>query len=970
MISCFDREKIGQHGNSFLLKMIAGKRNSMGLRKRAKEILLKRTEGIISLLLILLLVPFYTVAGVLEEVGRYQSALRGMNSTINASEISILAQYDSYLMNRFGLLAIDQNIDVAKQFSAYLEKQDTQDTRSFFIQQANVNGVYPLADTDVMRQQIEELSSILVPEKVVLDFGDLNNLASQLESYSSTLTSVNKMLGSVEKGVQSGLDSYNAQKDAKEQMDVVVSSTKKYKDEYSNFQNAMNELKAHLESECPADEEGAEKWQNTLDDLKNKAIAARDSYKDTITDESANISKLAQKFDTAVAKEATAKDAAVGIVTTTGSLIESDVTQPVKDKKQNLEEKKKKVDKQKKKDGITENEKNAMSNVSESLGDKINQYDEEINDKDNKTTIANDIVDAAERGDETKEILEDYNSEACKSTLDGLQKEIKELDKINMDNVTTDDIGQLMKKTQITDVSKFEDPQKFNELWNQTRETVENGATNSTWGDIVNSLMAIVNIDASYDPELDSIIDTEYYNKNFGGLPTEKSKKRDQNEYSLISPFEENDAERARKNLLRMKLPLQDDDGHVYFYGENLKSGMETDVGDVNSKNLFEKLKAVIKTIKSRVSSVSNMLSAMSDISKKMQEGALLKGYLAYSLSTRTNYTSESSLVGQSYSGSGGLMKVDDKNGWSEALQATDKLGVTSSFGRKGYSFCGAELEYVMFGNMSEKENQKAAYYRLVLLHFLTSLLVVPRNAFVQTTTQAVSAACIAVPWMVPVAEATLPIVFSYANGVIDAIRICNGDSVKLFKSDDDLNVTPTGLVKAIKTLTDLQVTTEKNANRDIENALDKLRNLTNQPEPKKDSDDGIDQKTNTEESVNTGEKKGVIDGKKYADSVLAFDYDQYMFLMLLLFWNNEDELLNRFADIIQMEQTNRNNTVNNTQYTLGEQITGKHRKFDIDEAYTTLRADVKGKFVNVLPVPTLAKRSGWSMKSVIYQGY
>lgn len=55
-------------------------------------------------------------------------------------------------------------------------------------------------------------------------------------------------------------------------------------------------------------------------------------------------------------------------------------------------------------------------------------------------------MDAAERGDETKEILEDYNSEACKSTLDGLQKEIKELDKINMDNITTDDIGQLMKK--------------------------------------------------------------------------------------------------------------------------------------------------------------------------------------------------------------------------------------------------------------------------------------------------------------------------------------------------------------------------------------------------------------------------------------------------------------------------------------------------------------------------------------------
>ena len=101
------------------------------LKKHVKERLIKRTEGIISLLLIVLLVPFYSVAAILEEVGRYQSALRGLDSAISSSEMSVLAQYDQFLMDRFALLAIDQNKNIDQQFLSYLKKQDTQDTRSF-----------------------------------------------------------------------------------------------------------------------------------------------------------------------------------------------------------------------------------------------------------------------------------------------------------------------------------------------------------------------------------------------------------------------------------------------------------------------------------------------------------------------------------------------------------------------------------------------------------------------------------------------------------------------------------------------------------------------------------------------------------------------------------------------------------------------------------------------------------------------
>ena len=122
------------------------------LKKHTKERLIKKTEGIISLLLVLLLVPFYSVAAILEEVGRYQSALRGFDSAISASETSVLAEYDQFLMDRFALLAIDQNKNIDQQFLSYLKKQDTQDTRSFSVNaaQTKASGVYPLADIEVL----------------------------------------------------------------------------------------------------------------------------------------------------------------------------------------------------------------------------------------------------------------------------------------------------------------------------------------------------------------------------------------------------------------------------------------------------------------------------------------------------------------------------------------------------------------------------------------------------------------------------------------------------------------------------------------------------------------------------------------------------------------------------------------------------------------------------------------------------
>ena len=288
------------------------------LKKHVKERLIKRTEGIISLLLIVLLVPFYSVAAILEEVGRYQSALRGLDSAISSSEMSVLAQYDQFLMDRFALLAIDQNKNIDQQFLSYLKKQDTQDTRSFSLSnaQTKATGVYPLADIEVLYQQINEFSTYTVPTKLILEGVNFDNIVSQLEGYSTTVSNVIKQLNSVGSSLQGGLDSYNAQKEASEQLDAVTKTTGEYAESYNRFKNAMDSLIEHKKTERPENEKEAAQWDEQLKNLLQEANTAKDDYQNQIDKERDGISSLAKKFDTAASKERSAYDTLVDGVTT------------------------------------------------------------------------------------------------------------------------------------------------------------------------------------------------------------------------------------------------------------------------------------------------------------------------------------------------------------------------------------------------------------------------------------------------------------------------------------------------------------------------------------------------------------------------------------------------------------------------------------------------------------------------------
>ena len=542
----------------------------MKLKQRTKRELIRRTEGVISLLLVLLLVPFYSVAAILMEVGRFQNAYRGLDDAIGSSEVSVLAQYDKYIKERFGLLAVSQDIDIDTQFNSYLQKQDTQDTRSFSVRNggASAEGVYPLADTETLRQQIMELSAYTVPAKLFADIGDFSSIMSQLESYNTMLSNFTSLLSGVSTGLEKGMQSYNAQAEAKKQMKLAVDSTKKYNQEAQKYTDALTELKNHLGTVCPEDEEGALAWKQTEEELRQKASKAGAAYEAAIKSTSSNVSGVAKKVDDAVAKETSAFDSVIDVS-------KNYISAGTKNENEKLDEAKKETDEIIANDEISKEVGYTASDM-KAANDKVKDFYSET-------------ADNLKTGGNANDKMKDYNSEACKKLLTELDDEKKLLSKTDYSSLTESGIDDLISKIHTADTGKFESTQQFDEIWKDAKNAVEGDAAKSSIIDTIDGFVTIMNIDTTYDPNLNSMINTDYYGK----LPSQKN--RSLQEYSLASEFEKSDSLRAKSNLEKMGLYQLDEAWQT-------KSGANFSIGESNQDeakgNLLKKMLNIANNVK------------------------------------------------------------------------------------------------------------------------------------------------------------------------------------------------------------------------------------------------------------------------------------------------------------------------------------------------------------------------------------
>lgn len=122
--------------------------------------------------------------------------------------------------------------------------------------------------------------------------------------------------------------------------------------------------------------------------------------------------------------------------------------------------------------GENREEKRQLKALRDQVQERINEDTDSINKIANETTSMKEITDELKTGDNAKDVLEDYNSEACVDSLKGLNEEMEFLKGMDLETMNADSLENLAGKLHQVDLSKFSDTSSYKELWNNVRQSV------------------------------------------------------------------------------------------------------------------------------------------------------------------------------------------------------------------------------------------------------------------------------------------------------------------------------------------------------------------------------------------------------------------------------------------------------------------------------------------------------------------
>lgn len=168
----------------------------MKTRKKKRQYrFINGTKGAISILLCLLLTPFLTITLGLVEYGRYQSLIEVTDEIMELTGFSALTDYDKYLHDRFGLLALSQNDDQIPG-AELLEYNAKILGKQISFENGMLTGMHALSDDDILKRQIIDVSEMSGSAAVLLkDFKleELLNALSVSERFKTIMNTVNSL---------------------------------------------------------------------------------------------------------------------------------------------------------------------------------------------------------------------------------------------------------------------------------------------------------------------------------------------------------------------------------------------------------------------------------------------------------------------------------------------------------------------------------------------------------------------------------------------------------------------------------------------------------------------------------------------------------------------------------------------------------------------------------------------------------
>ncbi|MGN0352880.1 MAG: DUF5702 domain-containing protein [Roseburia sp.] len=865
-------------------------------------------KGVISIFLAILMLPFLTMADMLVESARYHDAVAVLDECMDSAGLSTLSYNDSYLLSRFGLLATSQD-DISTTYSKYLE-DNIGAYGSWDITSSSATGINSLDDTEILYQQVLEMSKFSSPTSLAGDFviSELIDILKQfktvkvIEKWSTAVSSTGDTADAI-------LTLYDAIKDFDQKCDDLDVAMGTYESTFGILKEKIEALKTALatvnekqetvntlQSEIDAlddDDDGLDELKEKLKTAEEELESAKGAVETAKTeletakkDYSSAISELSKsltsyqtagdKVYTSLKKLQTSLEKtkqAVDAVKTKVSETEAQLNTDIQNKENEINEAKERGEDTTQ----LENEKAALETERENYKNSQSNIDKINTATDTGVTTLTNAVDAG---------MKSYNSDsisAANATLSTLKTNV---DNIDVDSITENytyqesdfylTITGLMSKAEIQAIIKGLEDQIKGEaddefsLWSMFK----------TASSVYRSLFTT---NGCYDSRLDAYLSTE------------------------AASYSTSDIDNILADISDM---LNCYDG---VSGTTLEKIVKC------LKNFFTAfanlLCDLIEYMKGVVSRIGEAISELTDSWESAGEKIMFDQYLVKTFPNRTSIKNDSTIIGSDVMTGYSFSSIKLKPPASLDIYGTEidtiitLLGDIKSGGVDNM-FCAAELEYIITGSRSEIVNQTVTFFNLYILRFLVNIPSIIANSEIRTLAEGTA------PFTAGMSFVAVYSLYLFVEPLIDTVFLVNGKEVPLIKTKAYL--TPAGITAFVTNLSTL--------------------NVYNKEELSQLSKDTFAKET-TDTSTNMG--------------FLNWKYDKYMLIEMIIFGEN-DTYLERLQTLITLEEIAKN----------GE------GSFDISKSYTFVKGEASGKYNPILPLGGMANGSIFTISRERVRGY
>lgn len=279
---------------------------------------LKISKGAVSILLMIVTTPFLALTLFLIESVRYQDALELVFELEDLAANSTLGNYDTFLHDRFGLMAVDQSKSVSDRYNDYLTANSSLYSNEVQFDSVSVKGMFPLSDMEVFKQQVLENCEITSIVEILNESLDFDQLFEKLNGKidTSKLEKLEENGGKIVKVLKAFKYIYfdiegnpNPEGDDETKMDSLDTLWTKFKDtdmgevdkKYKVFRekyiNYCNELKTATENA----KEGEDPNDATaVKNAKTALTTARNNYRDAIKTAQGSFKNVVKRIESLV----------------------------------------------------------------------------------------------------------------------------------------------------------------------------------------------------------------------------------------------------------------------------------------------------------------------------------------------------------------------------------------------------------------------------------------------------------------------------------------------------------------------------------------------------------------------------------------------------------------------------------------------------------------------------------------------